>query len=677
MIPAAAASTLIVTEQVADLTTMVSRVDPEGARRLAEISVNLYSEPRLAAVREYVANAVDAVREGGSTAPVTITTPTLLEPNLVITDQGTGMSMAQVEAAFLAFAASTKRNTNDLIGGLGVGAKSAWALSESFLIDTVKDGRRTLVHASRSLTHRVLLAGEPTNLPNGTTISIPVEVEGHIQSWAQAVREVATAHDPGAVLVDGKAVTSIAAGPTRIGPVLCKRVRVGSGDTVMIRSGGTLFSSVPAVTTRVLRATKLNACVLELPIGSFDHTPSRESIVASDRTLAAVDAALVQFTGAFDQIKQSIDDLAATDVTAAVALRQSIVGDVASYEVLPINLDIEVPGTIGAWTFGRGYSRKRWSRNDGTTADTFTATSWKNQSSRTIAVTGVPRGRALRAFATFLADNHGELARVVPVPEGTDTVEFPVVTKDGNPTGQTFAFDATMVPESHRYEFTNWVEITKVKRAERSSVASGYSCVVIAQDGDKPVDAELSTAEIAAANLPVWYVEDSRPITHSSKGTVASIGVYLGRRKTGPLLASVPAAMTRFEWTALCHSTQTAGWTDIEKLAVATYAGYTNSRQRFAIAAEARDRILAGGGEPIALLDRIAEIHAAVARVTPAQEMIWETGHYNTDAVAKARNELSALERALTQAYPLLSGSAISDQSAYVEYVTAVPPRSV
>ena len=112
-----------------NLPTMTSRVNAEGARRLQEMVVNLYSDPKLAVVREAVSNACDSTRRAGSNIPVDVIAPSLLEPNLVVTDRGTGMSMAEVEDHFLAFASSSKRDTDDEIGGLGVGAKSPWAIS--------------------------------------------------------------------------------------------------------------------------------------------------------------------------------------------------------------------------------------------------------------------------------------------------------------------------------------------------------------------------------------------------------------------------------------------------------------------------------------------------------------------------------------------------------------------
>jgi hypothetical protein len=673
MRPAAAPSTLVVTPQNSSLATMTSRVDPEGARRMMEMMINLYADQRLAVVREYISNAVDATRVAGRTEPVMVTTPTLLEPNFIVTDRGVGMSTEEVEATFLAFAASTKRDTNELVGGLGVGAKSAWALTESFLIDTVKDGKRTLVRAARDLQHQVLLAGKPTDLPTGTTISVPVEVTNHTAEWNRVVAEVSSAHDSGAVMVDGKPVTSIAAGPARIGPVICR----GGRTTVMIRSGGTLFESVPAITNMVENATGLNTCVVELPIGSFDHTPSRESIVATDRTTEAVKAAMDQFEAAREELKQRIDALAAHDVAAAVTLRHSVVGKVAPYTVLPIDLSLRFPGDIGAWAF-HSAGRGRWARINEFDKDEFTATSWSAEAGRTLVVTGVPAGRKLRSVSTFVKENHSNIRRVVPLYEGCTQVELAVTTPKGDPTGQTFTFDTAMVPESNRYTFEEWTAATAVQRKPRGA-AAGYLCIVISSDGADPELAELTGAEIAALNLPVCYMEGERPRYLPNKATKASVEVYLGKRKEGPLLAAVPDAMTRTEWRSVRFASLTAGWSNTDKLAVcARVSMRSDVKRRFTMAAEAGQRIAAEGREGYGLLDRITALLAAMKAVSDDQVAAWESVNTHAEA-SKPATAIEELDGELKAAWPLLRHvSSYSDngrKDEYVDYLACVPPR--
>jgi len=673
MRPAAAPSTLVVTPQNSSLATMTSRVDPEGARRMMEMMINLYADQRLAVVREYISNAVDATRVAGRTDPVMVTTPTLLEPNFIVTDRGVGMSTDEVEATFLAFAASTKRDTNELVGGLGVGAKSAWALTESFLIDTVKDGKRTLVRAARDLQHQVLLAGDPTDLPTGTTISVPVEVSNHTAEWNRVVAEVSSAHDTGAVMVDGKPVTSIAAGPARIGPVVCR----GGRTTVMIRSGGTLFESVPAITNMVENATGLTTCVVELPIGSFDHTPSRESIVATDRTTAAVKAAMDQFEAAREELKQRIDALAAADVAAAVTLRHSVVGKVAPYTVLPIDLSLRFPGDIGAWAF-HSAGRGRWARINEFDKDEFAATGWNAEAGRTLVVTGVPAGRALRGVSTFVKENHSNIRRVVPMHDSCTQVELAVTTPKGDLTGQTFLFDAAMVPESNRYTFEEWTAATAVQRKARG-VSSGYFCIVISSDGADPALAELSGAEIAALNLPVCYMEGERPRCSSSKASKASVEVYLGKRKEGPLRAAVPDAMTRTEWRSVRLASLTAGWSRTDKLAVcARVSMRSDVRRRFTMAAAAGQRIAAEGREGYDLLNRITTLLAAMKAVSDDQIAAWESINTHDDA-RKPLTTIEELDGELKSAWPLLRHvSSYSDngrKDEYVDYLACVPPR--
>jgi len=348
--------------------------------------------------------------------------------------------------------------------------------------------------------------------------------------------------------------------------------------------------------------------------------------------------------------------------------------------VLPIQLSVTVPGGIGAWKTGRRYSRSKWSRIDGFDRDTFAATSWDEEMERTVVVTDVPKGRALRAFATYLKENRSKVHRVVPIPEGTTTVAFPATDAKGDPvsSGQTLAFDATMVPEGNRFTFAEWTQLTKVQRAERGTVAAGYPCVLIAADGDSPVSITLTAQEIAAYNLPVWYAEGEPPTHRDKAATKASIGVYLGRRKDGPLLAVVPAAMTAAAWVALRFAAQTAGWSETTTLAVAAQSLGSDLNKRFALSAAARDGIVAAGRDSADLIERIATIHAAIATVTPEQAAIWEAGRHSS-GYSGARDEVYEIDRALTAAYPLLKhatsyGSRCDDRE-YIDYMTAVTPR--
>ncbi|CPW71878.1 ATP-binding protein [Mycobacteroides abscessus] len=670
----APASSLVSVGDSADLPTMTSRVDPEGARRMMEMLVNLYADPRLALVREYVSNAVDATRVAGSTAPVRVTTPTLIDPHLVVTDSGTGMSTAEVEATFLAFAASTKRDSNDLIGGLGVGAKSAWALTESFLVDTVKAGKRTLVRAARDLSHQVLAAGVDSDSPDGTTITVPVEVEGQVQEWASVVRDVASAHADGAVLVDGKAVPSLEGGPTWIGPISCRQLGNEKG-VVVVRSGGTLFASVPGVTKLVLETTKLASCVIELPVGSFDHTPSRESVVATGRTKAAITRALRQYKSAYAALDRRLAALAETDIVAAVTLRSETLGGVGTVDHFALGYRVEVPGDIGAWIrISKPGWRDRWDRVGGRCgSDGYGAVHGFEVMTRTVVVTNVPPRRSVRGFARFLDSEQPQATRVIPIRRGQDVVRLPVTGPCGVRTTQTWDVGPE-TPGVEHYSFAQWCE--QLATQTRTVSAGGYFCQLVARDGEKPEPMTLTAAEIGDLGLPVWYTYGDRPRHLADEP--ASVGVYLGKRKTGPLTRVVPQAIERGDWMERRFIAETAQWTPQEKLAVAFDITEGHSRTAiFHLAAAALGRMPADQDRP-EVLTEAALFAGSLTQVSPAQRTVLHALS-NCASAQRLIHEAKQRYRALVLAYPLLQhfGKYYANHSAavYLDYLIHTPPR--
>lgn len=95
----------------------------------------LYSDKILAVLREYASNAWDAHKDAGKPdLPIKITMPTMANPTLEIRDFGHGMSHEQVFQIFTQYGASTKRASNEVVGYIGIGSKSAFAYSDSFNI---------------------------------------------------------------------------------------------------------------------------------------------------------------------------------------------------------------------------------------------------------------------------------------------------------------------------------------------------------------------------------------------------------------------------------------------------------------------------------------------------------------------------------------------------------------
>jgi hypothetical protein len=153
----------------------------------------LYTDPILAVVREYSTNAKDAHAEiGKSDVPIEISLPTKSDLYFKVKDFGPGISPERVANVFVNMAASTKRSDEEQVGYFGIGSKSAFAYSDVFNVISVTDGvSRTytsFIDPSRK-GKMTLLSESETDLPNGTTIVIPVRA-ADISSFEDRLKHI-------------------------------------------------------------------------------------------------------------------------------------------------------------------------------------------------------------------------------------------------------------------------------------------------------------------------------------------------------------------------------------------------------------------------------------------------------------------------------------------------------
>lgn len=138
----------------------------------------MYSDKIGAVVREYFANAVDAnIEAGNANIPVEIKLPSAFSPEFYIRDFGNGLTDDEIRQVYVMYGASTKRASNDAIGQLGLGSKSAFAYTDSFSISSYKDGIESMYSAYIDETEVgkiALLARNSTTEKNGIKISISV-----------------------------------------------------------------------------------------------------------------------------------------------------------------------------------------------------------------------------------------------------------------------------------------------------------------------------------------------------------------------------------------------------------------------------------------------------------------------------------------------------------------------
>ena len=166
----------------------------------------LYSDKETAVLREYATNAADAHIEAGiPDKPIQISLPSRFNLELKIRDFGPSLNEREIQDIFAFYGESTKRNTNNQTGMLGIGSKSAFAYGDNFVINAYIDGKRTTYNAfidDSKVGCIAKLSVESTDESNGLEIVIPVKGQD-VQVFTDKARDVFE-HFRVPVLVGGK-----------------------------------------------------------------------------------------------------------------------------------------------------------------------------------------------------------------------------------------------------------------------------------------------------------------------------------------------------------------------------------------------------------------------------------------------------------------------------------------
>lgn len=157
-------------------TTYAAKIDKNAVNMVIDILSKLYNDPMCAAIREYVSNAYDANVEAGATKPVELTLP-CTENNglLMVKDYGRGLDYMGIVSIFANFGTSTKRDSDNLIGGFGIGSKSGLAVSNTINVSSVCNGTLNefvLERTPDGIVTRFTRENEPCEQDSGTTVTV-------------------------------------------------------------------------------------------------------------------------------------------------------------------------------------------------------------------------------------------------------------------------------------------------------------------------------------------------------------------------------------------------------------------------------------------------------------------------------------------------------------------------
>lgn len=144
------------------------------------LSSRIYKDPCTAVIRELSVNCLDAhISVGKEKVPITVHLPSSFEPWFSVSDEGPAMSHEDIVSLYTTYFASTKNDSDLLTGGLGIGSKSAYAISDNFSVESCYDGKKRsyafFLNEDRCPSYTLLGVEDCPQSKTGITVQVPVK----------------------------------------------------------------------------------------------------------------------------------------------------------------------------------------------------------------------------------------------------------------------------------------------------------------------------------------------------------------------------------------------------------------------------------------------------------------------------------------------------------------------
>ena len=272
------------------------------------LSDKIYTNKIAAVIREISTNAYDAHIAAKNKKPFDVHLPTALEPFFSVRDYGTGLSHEDCMHVYTTYFMSTKTDSNDFVGALGLGSKSPFCMVDSFTVISYFNGMVRTYSAYKDeedCPQFALLIEEETNEPNGLEVSLSVERDD-IWDFEKEAKEIYGYFDD-LPNINIKAVAEHARdylnGYTIRNKNYATDTKWGNTRCVM---GQVCYNLDYHDVDHELSSLDM---ILYFDIGEINFTPGRETLSLDKKTVKAIKAKLdfVQ-EDIREQIQKQIDD---------------------------------------------------------------------------------------------------------------------------------------------------------------------------------------------------------------------------------------------------------------------------------------------------------------------------------------------------------------------------------
>jgi hypothetical protein len=256
------------------------------------LSSDLYTNKIRAVVRELITNMIDAHALNGNPEKFIIQVPGRLDPRFVCRDFGPGMSDFDIQGddnspgLYNSYFSSSKAESNDFIGGFGLGSKSPFSYTDTFSI--------TSYHKGEIRGYVAYMDGDgpqikPTFVKEmgpddktGIEIVVPVE-EKDFRNFAYEVSYIMRPFKDLAIINDLDREIDYfpdfddyyGVNPERYWP---------DRDGLYAIYGGIVYPIDGVIRDRNWLSIRNEVNYIKFPMGSLDIAPSREALSLDDRT---------------------------------------------------------------------------------------------------------------------------------------------------------------------------------------------------------------------------------------------------------------------------------------------------------------------------------------------------------------------------------------------------------
>lgn len=257
------------------------------------LSSRLYSNPVLAIVRELLTNAYDAhIVANNIHTPIKLHFPTYEDPYFLIRDYGTGLCHNDILEMYTTFFSSSKNTSNELTGCFGLGSKTPFAYTPSFTVTSYFEGKKRIYATSllKGYPHIICLnENNPADTNEHDGLEIRIDTQGVDNQFFHEVCNFLR-YIP-EILVDIDNENKIIKKPTIKHSYNNIKFYESNGNSqVYLKQGQNVYGIINlginiGLYSTLSRIKSKNNIVIDVPIGTLNITPNRESLRNTEEDL--------------------------------------------------------------------------------------------------------------------------------------------------------------------------------------------------------------------------------------------------------------------------------------------------------------------------------------------------------------------------------------------------------